>query len=259
MEEINIPKYDTIIIGSGQAGLSAGYYLKKLGQNFIILTKDNRIGDNWRERWDSLRLFTPAFYNNLPGMKFPSVDPEYLPDKNETADFLEKFSKKFDLPICFNTEVISLEVREHSFIIKTKSDSYFAKNVIVATGAFHNPHIPEFAYDLPDSIFQIHSSHYKNPNQLIEGDVLVVGAGSSGLQIAAEIAEQKKPRINVWLSGPNTGTFPRHILWIDIYHFYAATVFKIPIKSFIGKMIKLVSYRHGDLALRPTYKKMLKA
>ncbi len=259
MEEINIPKYDTIIIGSGQAGLSAGYYLKKLGQNFIILTKDNRIGDNWRERWDSLRLFTPAFYNNLPGMKFPSDDPDYLPDKNETADFLENFSKEFDLPICFNTEVISLEGREHSFIIKTKSDSYFAKNVIVATGAFHNPHIPEFASDLPESIFQIHSSHYKNPNQLKEGDVLVVGAGSSGLQIAAEIAEQKNSNTNVWLSGPNTGTFPRHILWIDIYHFYAATVFKIPIKSFIGKIIKLVSYRHGDLALRPTYKKMLKA
>jgi putative flavoprotein involved in K+ transport len=259
MTEVNNSIYDTIIIGAGQAGLSAGYFLKKLGKEFIILTKDSRIGNNWRKRWDSLRLFTPVYYNTLPGMDFPSNDPDYLPDKNETADFLEKYALKYNLPVCLNTEVVELEGGEHSFTIQTKSGSYFARNVIVATGSFQNPHIPDFAGAISESIFQIHSSRYLNPGQLREGDVLVVGAGSSGLQIAAEIAEQKDSERCVWLSGPDTGTFPRQILGIDIYHFFALTVFHVPIKSLPGRIIKSVSYRHGDLALRPTYRKMIKA
>ena len=259
MAEINNSGYDTIIIGAGQAGLSAGYFLKKLGTKFIILTKDKKIGNIWRERWDSLRLFTPVYYNKLPGMDFPSDDPDYLPDKNETADFLETYAVKFNLPVCLNTEVIEIEGGDHSFTIKTESKIYTSKNVIVATGAFHHPHIPDFAGDISDSVFQVHSSCYKNPEELKDGDVLVVGAGSSGLQIATEIMEQKESKRNVWLSGPDTGTFPRRIFGIDIYHFLAATVFRVPIKSLPGRIIKSVSYRHGDLALRPTYKKMIKA
>jgi putative flavoprotein involved in K+ transport len=259
MAESNLNKYDSIVIGSGQAGLAAGYFLKKAEQKFLILTKDKRIGDNWRQRWDSLRLFTPAFYNELPGMKFPSKDPDYLPDKNEAADFLENYRQKFNLPICYATEATKIEGQAHSFSIKTNKDSYFSKNVIVATGSFQNPYIPSFAKDFPSSIFQIHSSGYKNPGQLKDSNTLVVGAGSSGLQISTEIAEEKNHKGKVWLSGPDTGTFPRHILGIDIYHFFKPTVFRIPTKSLPGKIIKAVSYRHGDLALRPTYKKMIRA
>jgi putative flavoprotein involved in K+ transport len=259
MNELNIPNYDTLIIGAGQAGLSAGYYLKKLGQRFAIFTKDQRIGDNWRRRWGSLKLFTPAYYNKLPGMSFPSNDPNYLPDKNETADFLETYAHKFGLPVNLDTEVIKIEGDQRSFVIKTLTNSYTSRSVIIATGAFHNPRVPNFSKDFRSAIFQIHSSGYSNPSQLSKGDVLVVGAGSSGLQIAAEIAEQNNPGRKIWLSGPNTGTFPRQILGIDIYHFFAHTVFLIPTKSLSGKIIKAVSYRHGDLVLRPTYKKMIKA
>ena len=259
MTEINNSKYDTIVIGAGQAGLSAGYFLKRAGQKFLILTKDKKIGNNWRERWDSLRLFTPVYYNKLPGMDFPSDNPDYLPDKNETADFLEIYAMKFNLPVCLNTEVTGIEKEEHSFIIKTKSNTYNTKNVIVAAGAFHHPRVPDFAGDISDSVFQVHSSGYKSPVQLKNGDVLVVGAGSSGLQIATEIIGQKDAQRNVWLSGPDTGTFPRQIFGIDIYHFLAPTVFRVPIKSLPGRIIKSVSYRHGDLALKPTYKKMIKA
>lgn len=258
MNELNIPDYDTIIIGGGQAGLSAGYFLKKLSQKFVILAKDKRIGDNWRRRWDSLRLFTPVYYNKLPGMRFPSNNPDYLPDKNETGDFLNTYAQKFELPIHLDTEVIKIEGDAHSFVIKTRTNSYTSRNVIVATGAFHNPYVPDFSKDFSNNIFQIHSSDYSNPSRLKEGDVLVVGAGSSGLQIATEIKELNHQR-KVWLSGPNTGTFPRQILGIDIYHFFAPTVFHIPTKSLPGRVIKAVSYRHGDLVLRPTYKKMIKA
>ena len=148
MTEINNSKYDTIVIGAGQAGLSAGYFLKRAGQKFLILTKDKKIGNNWRERWDSLRLFTPVYYNKLPGMDFPSDNPDYLPDKNETADFLEIYAMKFNLPVCLNTEVTGIEKEEHSFIIKTKSNTYNTKNVIVAAGAFHHPRVPDFAGDI---------------------------------------------------------------------------------------------------------------
>ncbi len=259
MNESNNRNYNTIIIGAGQAGLSAGYYLKKLGLEFVILTKDSRIGDNWRKRWDSLRLFTPVFFNHLPGMNFPSDNPDYLPDKNETADFLEIYCRHFNLPVLFNREAFNLEMKNNLFCVETNSGNYIAHNVIVATGSFQNPHIPDFAKDINGSIFQIHSSRYTNPGQLNKGGVLVVGAGSSGLQIAAEIAEQSSPGREVWLSGPDTGTFPRQILGIDIYHILAPTVFHVPLKSFPGRIIKSVSYRHGDLVLKPTYKKTIKA
>ena len=259
MTERNNSKYDTVVIGAGQAGLSAGYFLKKLGTKFLIITKDKKIGNNWRERWDSLRLFTPVYYNRLPGMDFPSTNADYLPDKNETADFLEKYAMKFNLPVCLNTEVIELARPDNGFSIKTKMNDYFSTNVIIATGSFHNPHIPEFTGDFSSDIYQVHSSCYLNPHQLKDGNILVVGAGSSGLQIATEIAEHSSSRRNIWLSGPDTGTFPRKILGIDIYHFLALTVFHIPVKSIPGKIIKSVSYRHGDLVLKPTYKKMVKA
>ncbi len=259
MDSMKNFNFDTIIIGSGQAGLSAAYYLKKADQNFVVLTKDNRVGDNWRKRWDSLKLFTPAFYNNLPGMSFLSEDPDYLPDKNETGDFLETYSKEFKLPIKFNNEVIEIVRDGNLFSIKTKTEIYHTKNVIVAAGAFQTPFIPEFSKDISESVFQIHSSFYKNPNQLKEGNVLVVGAGSSGLQISTEIKNESEIKRIVWLSGPDTGTFPRKLFGIDIYHFLAPTIFKIPTKTFLGKIVKAVSYRHGDLALRPTYKKMIKS
>jgi putative flavoprotein involved in K+ transport len=193
----------TVVIGGSQAGLAVGYHLKQRGLPFVILDENDRIGDAWRKRWDSLRLFTPGRYNGLPGMPFPG-SPWAYPTKDETADYLEAYARRFELPLRTGVKVERLSKAGDRFDVSWGKDRLFAEKVVVATGAFNNPRVPSFARELDESIVQLHSREYRNPSQIQEGGVLVVGAGNSGAEIGIELA----PHHQAWLSGPDTGQEP---------------------------------------------------
>ena len=193
----------TVVIGGSQAGLAVGYYLKQRQLPFIILDENERIGDAWRKRWDSLRLFTPGRYNGLPGMPFPGSAWAY-PTKDETADYLEAYAREFELPVRIGVKVDRLSKVGDRFKVSCGEHTQFAENVVVATGASNNPRVPSFARELDKSIVQLHSKEYRKPSQIQEGGVLIVGAGNSGAEIAIELARHHQ----TWLSGPDTGQEP---------------------------------------------------
>ncbi|MFL5990519.1 MAG: flavin-containing monooxygenase [Rubrobacteraceae bacterium] len=178
--------FDTVIIGGGQAGLSVGYHLKKQGRPFVILDANERIGDSWRKRWDSLRLFTPARYDGLAGWRFPAPVLSF-PTKDEMADYLESYAARFDLPVRSGVKVESLFREGDRFVIASGGRRFEADHVVVATGSHQLPKVPPFADELHPGIVQLHSSQYRHPSQLQEGAVLVVGAGNSGAEIAFEV------------------------------------------------------------------------
>src|SRR5882672_5142251 len=190
-ERIN---WNTIIIGAGQAGLATGYYLKKYGEDFLIIDEGKRIGDSWRKRWDSLHLFTPAQFNGLSGLPFPA-QKNYCPAKDEVADYLETYANKFELPVKLNTKVFYTSKVSEGYEIETSSGTFFCKQVVIASGYYARPHIPELANRLDKKIRQLHSSEYTNPHELPSGEVLVVGAGASGVQIAIDIARYRPTMI----------------------------------------------------------------
>ncbi len=192
-----------MIIGGSQAGLAAGYYLKQHDLPFVILDENERIGDAWRKRWDSLRLFTPGRYNGLPGMPFPG-SPWAYPTKDEAADYLQAYAREFELPVRTGVTVDRLSRAGDRFTVTCAEHTLFAENVVVATGAFNNPRVPSFARELDESIVQLHSKEYRNASQIQKGAVLVVGVGNSGAEIAMELAPQHR----TWLSGPDTGQEP---------------------------------------------------
>jgi putative flavoprotein involved in K+ transport len=225
--------YDTLVIGAGQAGLAAAWHLKQRGTRFLVLDAAAEIGASWRRRWDSLRLFTPVRYNALPGMPFPGA-PYALPAKDDVADYLGSYSARFSLPVRLGTHVESLTKDGDLFQLATNAGTFDARSVIVATGAYHQPYVPDFASGLSPAIAQRHSSGYRNPDELPEGDVLVVGAGNSGAQIAAELAAAGR---RTWLSGRDTGAIPRRFLGRDVYDWLWWTVLRPSVDSRFGRRL----------------------
>jgi putative flavoprotein involved in K+ transport len=201
-----VERYKTVIVGGGQAGLSVGYHLKQHGHSFVILDASERIGDSWRNRWDSLRLYSPAFRDGLPGMQFPAPPTTY-PTKDEMGDYLEAYARRFGLPVRSGTTVEELTKENGRYVASVDGCRFEADNVVVATGVFKRPYTPEFAGELDPSITQLHSSDYRNLSQLQEGPVLVVGAAHSGSDIAYEASASH----DVVLSGTDTGQIPAPI------------------------------------------------
>lgn len=213
--------FNTIVIGGGQAGLATGYYLKKQGRDFVILDASQRIGDSWRARWDSLRLFTPARYDALPGMPFPAP-PTYFPPKDELADYLESYAERFDLPVESGVWVDSLSKQGERYQLAAGDRRFEAENVVVAMASFQVPWIPPFAQDLDPGINQLHSSGYRNPSQLQEGGVLIVGAGNSGSEIGLEVAREHP----TWMSGRDVGHVPFRIETTAAHHLFIPLVIR---------------------------------
>ena len=197
-------RVETIIIGAGQAGLSVGYHLARRGRQFLILEANERVGDSWRTRWDSLRLFTPARYDALDGMPFPSA-PGYFPTKDEMGDYLASYASRFALPVRTGQAVTSLTREGDRYLVATDGGRYEAKHVVVAMATFQQPRIPGFATDLDPSIVQLHSSEYRNLTQLQPGGVLLIGAGNSGAEIALESVRGGH---ETWVSGRDVGRIP---------------------------------------------------
>jgi len=204
---LNPEKFKVIVIGAGQAGLSAGYFLKKNNIEFLILDASERVGDSWRNRWDSLKLFTPAKFSSLAGMPYPS-DPNYFPTKDEMGDYLENYAKHFNLPVRNKIKVDGLSREGNRYCITAGDQHFEAEHIIIAMSNYQIPKTPNFAKDINSDIVQIHSFNYRDPSQLQEGAVLVVGAGNSGSELALEAARNNH---EVWLSGRDTGHIPFNI------------------------------------------------
>lgn len=180
-------RIETVVIGAGQAGLSASYHLTRRGREHVVLDAGARVGDSWRSHWDSLRLYSPARADGLPGMRFPVPAASY-PTKDQMADFLETYATRFDLPVRHGVRVEALDRVRDTYIVSTSAGVIEAENVIIATGTFgRTPYVPEFAADLDPAILQLHSNRYQRPDQLRPGPVLVVGASHSGGDIAYEV------------------------------------------------------------------------
>ena len=199
-------RHEVIVIGAGQAGLAAGHYLKRRGIDFAILDANERIGDNWRTRYDSLRLYSPSKYDGLPGMAFP-LPRHAFPTGREMADYLEAYAQQFELPVHKGVAVDGLRLgggEGAGFVVTAGDRHYEAAQVVVATGTFRRPHVPEFASELDPSIRQLHSADYRRPAQLRDGAVLVVGVSHSGADLALEAAGEHR----TILSGKSHGQLP---------------------------------------------------
>jgi len=194
---------NTVVIGGGQAGLSVGYHLLRHDVPFVILDASERVGDTWRRRWDSLRLFTPARFAGLDGLKFPAA-PFAFPTKDEMADYLEAYARHFGLPVRSGVRVDRLSRLGKRFIIVAGEKRIEAENVVVAMGNYQRPRRPAFSADLRTDLVQLHSFEYRNPAQLQSGEVLVVGVGNSGAEIAAESVKTHR----TWLAGHESGHIP---------------------------------------------------
>jgi putative flavoprotein involved in K+ transport len=227
----------TAVIGGGQAGLAVGYHLGQRRLPFVILDDQPRVGDAWRKRWDSLRLFTPGRYDGLPGMPFPGPPSSY-PAKDELAAYLEAYARRFELPVRTGVKADKLSRIGDRFEVAAGGHTLSAANVVVATGAYHIPKVPPFARELDERIVQLHSSEYRNPSRIQRGGVLVVGAGNSGAEIAVELARDHQ----TWLSGRDTGQEPTRAgsvpdrLFTPIFWFLATKV--LTVGTPIGRKVR---------------------
>ncbi len=220
-----VERFETVIIGGGQAGLATGYHLQRRGRSFVILEAGKRVGDSWRKRWPSLRLYSPARFDGLPGMRFPAPGQSF-PTAGEMADYVEAYAERFSLSVQTGIRVDAVEKEGEGYVIRAGDRRFEADNVVVATGVFQHdrPVVPEFAPGLDSGIRQLHSADYRSPAQLQPGPTLVVGAAHSGGDIALEVALAGHATI---LSGPDTGQIPH----------------KVIMSRALGPLVKLVATR----------------
>jgi putative flavoprotein involved in K+ transport len=261
----DVESIPTVIIGGGQAGLAIGYHLQRAGEQFVILDADARIGETWRNRWDSLRLFSVPRYSSLPGWP---MQVHSFPTHNEMADYLEAYAQHFDLPVRSGVRVERLSRSDvpdrlsrsdvpdqlspvdGGFRVETSHGELRANRVVVATGGYQTPVVPDFADELAAGIQQLHSCAYRNPGQL-DGTVLVVGAGNSGAEIALESIRAGYP---TWLSGRHTGQVPFRIetrmarVLVPILMFVFRRV--LTLDTPLGRKIRGSAIMHGTPLVR---------
>ena len=249
---------DTIVIGGGQSGLSMGYHLAKRGVPFVILDANERVGHAWRSRWDSLRLFTPAWYTGLDGMRFNGKG-RVAPTKDEMADYLEAYAARFDLPIRKGVKVDSVSRQDGVFVVQAGDQRFEADQVVIATGAAQNPWTPPFADQLDPRIVQMHSYDYRNVSQLQDGGVLLVGAGNSGADIGMDVVREHP----TWVAGRHPGHIPPRIdkrpgcYTVHVVRFLGHHV--LTLRNPIGRKVIPKMMKGGDPLIRIKPKDMLAA
>ena len=227
-------KIETIIVGGGQAGLATSYHLKQLGREHVVFEAADKPAHAWRnDRWDSFTLVTPNWTIQLPGAHYDGNDPDGFLKKDEVVAYFDRYVEKYNFPVQFKTSVLEFAPLENGkgYQVKTDGKTFQAKNVVMATGSFQKPKIPAFSSNIPSGILQLHSGHYRNPNQLPEGAVLVVGSAQSGMQIAEELYQSGR---KVYLSTGFAPRVPRRyrgrdiVAWLADTGFFDQTVDKLP-------------------------------
>jgi len=206
-------RLDVVVIGGGQAGLAMAWHLTQRGLRFVVLEAAGEMAQSWRSRWDSLRLFTPARYDALPGMAFPAP-PDTYPDRDAVAAFLRDYAIAFDLPVRLGMRVTGLNRIDDEFEVHAGEDVFRAQQVVVATGPFQVPFVPAATHGFDPAVTQLHSADYRNPQSLPAGPVLVVGAGNSGLQIAEELVATRQVDVSVGQKAP---MLPQRLLGRDLF------------------------------------------
>jgi putative flavoprotein involved in K+ transport len=205
---------DVAVIGAGQTGLATGYFLRRQGRRFVMLERAAEIAPAWRERWDSLTLFTPRRYSALPGLPFPG-DPDGYPTRDEVIAYLERYAETLDLPIEPNSEVNRLEQGDDGrFRLEVGDRTMAADQVVVATGPFQTPFVPKLADRLADDVFQTHAVGYRRPDEVPAGTVLVAGGGNTGFQIAKELSATHKVVLSI---GSRQTPLPQRLLGRDLF------------------------------------------
>jgi putative flavoprotein involved in K+ transport len=210
---------DVAVVGGGQAGFAMGYYLRKLGRRFVILERADSIAPAWRQRWDSLTLFTPRRYSSLPGLPSPG-DPGGYPTRDEVIAYLERYAEVFELPVELNSEVRELSEADGRFVVELDGSTMTADEVVVATGPFQTPYVPKIAERLEPAVWQAHSTGYRRPSDVPEGTVLVVGGGNTGFQIAKELSATHKTVLSV---GSKQKPLPQRIAGRDLFWWLTKT------------------------------------
>ncbi|UKA62654.1 flavin-containing monooxygenase [Arthrobacter sp. FW306-04-A] len=247
----NVEQVDTAVIGAGQAGLATGFHLKKQGQDFLILDSYARTGDVWRNRWDSLRLFTPAQHDSLPGMPFPAKRDTF-PSKDAMAEYLEAYASNWNLPVRHGVQVTGIERDDGRYRIHSSSGPILATNVVVATGPNARPRIPAFTEALDPDIHQLHGAEYANPDSVPPGDVLVVGSGTSGVEIALELASSHRTYIAgtppFHVPGPVT-RYAGGLWWLFIHNVMTRS-------TPIGRKVAVGFTKHGAPLIRASTKEL---
>jgi putative flavoprotein involved in K+ transport len=237
------PPLDVLVIGGGQAGLAIGHNLARTGLRFQIVDAGDRVGDSWRSRWDSLRLFTPAQYANLPGLPFPAARDIY-PSKDDVANYLEVYAKGFELPVVSGANVTSLvSSRVRGYIAQAGTETLEARQVVVATGPFQVPLVPTFARNLDADVHQLHSADYQRPQAIPPGRVLVVGAANSGCQIAEELSATHSVELS---TGQRIPTIPQRPFGRDVWWWASrARLDKVTADSRLGRKLSGRDQRIG--------------
>lgn len=259
MEGTGTQRLVTVVIGGGQAGMAVGHYLARAGRSFVILDANERVGDAWRNRWDSLRLFTPRRYSGLPGRRVPGPGG-LAPTKDEMATYLEDYAVATALPIRTGVRVDRLTRTGDRYIVEAGADRLEAESVVLATGAHQTPRVPAISNDLDPEIVQLHSAEYRNVSQLRPGGVLIVGAGNSGADIAMDVI-QTHP---TWLSGRDPGHIPFHIdtfvarnVLVRIVRFVGVHV--LTLRNPLGRKVRRASASKGVPVVRVKPKELLEA
>jgi len=214
-----VEQREVVVVGGGQAGLAIGYFLAEQGRDFVILEAAAAPAAAWRERWDSLKLFTPVRYSSLPGLAFPG-DPDSYPTSDEVVDYLTHYAQHFDLPVALGSRVRSIRGTGGAYRVETEDRSYTAEQVVVATGPFQAPFVPAIADRLRPEVTQLHSTAYRSPEDLPGGRVLVVGGGNTGFQIAEELAASREVHLSV---GSRQKPLPQRVLGRDLFWYLEAT------------------------------------
>jgi putative flavoprotein involved in K+ transport len=229
-------RYDVVVVGGGQAGLALGYFLARDGRRFEILEAADAPAAAWRKRWDSLKLFTPARYDSLPGLPFPGELDAY-PGRDEVVGYLARYAEHFKLPVQFNSEVLAVRGGDdRGFVVELRDRAYAADQVVIATGPFQTPRVPAIAEQLDASLVQMHSADYRGPADVPGGPVLVVGGGNTGYQIAEELAAAHEVHLSV---GSRQTPLPQRLLGRDLFRYLeAGRLMGVTVHSRLGQRLQ---------------------
>jgi putative flavoprotein involved in K+ transport len=240
-EEVDFAKegsgehFEVAVVGGGQAGLAMGHYLREQGRRFVIFERGDSIAPAWRERWDSLKLFTPRGYSSLPGLLFPG-DPDDYPTRDEVITYLERYADTFELPVELNSQVRGLLHEGGRFVLDVDGRILTADQVVVATGPFQTPYVPKLADELDSGVWQAHSTGYRRPDDVPEETVLVVGGGNTGFQIAKELSATHKVVLSV---GTRQKPLPQRVAGRDLFWWLTKTgLIHTTVESRLGQRLK---------------------